>query len=68
MSKAIKVDDQVYGELDQLRSKGETFSQVIEKLIATRQDIFKVIDVLEGSVNYEDWKREQFQKMLAANQ
>ena len=63
MSKAIKVDDQVYKDLDQLRSKGETFGQVIEGLIKTRTDIFGVINVLEGSVKYDDWKREQLQTL-----
>jgi len=36
MSKAIKLDDHVYQELDQLRGKGETFSQVVERLLKIR--------------------------------
>jgi len=36
MSKVIKVENKIYDELDQLRRRRETFSQVIENLLAIR--------------------------------
>ncbi|GAI55328.1 unnamed protein product, partial [marine sediment metagenome] len=41
MSKAIKVEDQVYLELDMIREKGETFSQIIERLLEARLKMFE---------------------------
>lgn len=34
MSRTIKLDDQVYNRLEQVRSKRETFSQVVERLLS----------------------------------
>jgi len=42
MSKTIKLDEQVYQELDQLREKRETFSQAVGRLISLYQAIEKV--------------------------
>ena len=64
MSKAIKVEDQVYDELDQLRGKGETFSQVIERLLVARLKIFELIYRVEELLKYEKWKQDQLQKAL----
>jgi len=33
MSKSVKLDDQVYQDLDQLREKRETFSQAVQRLL-----------------------------------
>ena len=33
MSKTIKLDDQVYQKLDELREKRETFSEVVQRLL-----------------------------------
>ena len=34
MSKTIKIDPQTYLQLDQLRSKDETFSQAVDRLLS----------------------------------
>jgi len=46
MSKVIKVDDQVYGLLDNLRGKGETFGQVGLK---NRCNLFALLGLLEDA-------------------
>jgi predicted CopG family antitoxin len=33
MSKTIKIDPETYQQLDQLRRKGETFSQAVSRLL-----------------------------------
>ena len=43
MSRAIKVEDQVYSELDMIRSKGETFSQVVGRLLEARVKMFEIL-------------------------
>jgi len=63
MSRVIKVEDQVYDWLDQLRDKRETFSDVIKELLDARERILELIRVLEGQLKFEEWKREQLQKI-----
>ena len=46
MSRAIKVEEPVYNDLDNLRAKGETFSQVIEGLLDGRLKVFQLLNVL----------------------
>jgi predicted CopG family antitoxin len=67
MSRAIKVEDQVYEDLDQLRSKGETFSQVIEGFLKTRQSLYHFLDVLEGQTKYHEHKEKRLRELEAAN-
>lgn len=63
MSKAIKVEDRVYEELDSIRGKGETFSQQIEALLLSRGKIFELIMVLEGGLKYREWQAERLQEL-----
>ena len=57
MSRAIKVEDQVYQELDLIREKGETFSQVVERLLEARLEMFKMLSMVEGVLRYQEWKQ-----------
>ena len=43
MSKTIKVGDKVYDQLDRLRGKRETFNDVVEKLLTTKQGVDTMI-------------------------
>ena len=63
MSRAIKVEDQVYQELDLIKEKGETFSQVIERLLEARLKMFETLSMIEGVLRYQEWKQK---KLLAA--
>ena len=65
MSKAIKVEDQVYRELDRLKAKGQTFSQVIEDILEARLKIFELLNVVEGQLKYQDWKQKQIHEVLS---
>jgi len=56
MSKAIKLDDQVYEDLDALRGKGETFGQVVEGLMGTRARLCQFLDAVEGSIKFREWQ------------
>lgn len=59
MSKTIKVEEHIYDCLDLLRGKRETFSDVIKELLDSRKVIFEALNMLEGQVKYQAWKREQ---------
>ena len=63
MSKAIKVEDQVYQELDKIRGKGETFSQVVEALLNGRQAALVFLDVLESTYNFREWQRQELERL-----
>lgn len=59
MSKVIKVEDQTYQELDQLRVGRQTFSEVVKELLRSRLKILEAMDVLEGQLRFREWQREQ---------
>lgn len=44
MSKTIKVEEKVYHQLDQLRGKRETFSDIVAKLLTTKE----AVDTMTG--------------------
>ena len=68
MSRAIKVEDQVYQELDMIRDKGETFSQIIERLLKARLEMFKFLTMVEEVLRYEKWKQEQLLEAIRQRQ
>ncbi len=68
MSRAIKVEDQVYTELDLIRDKGETFSQIIERLLQARLKMFETLNMIEGTLRYEKFKQETFLKAIQKRQ
>jgi len=63
MSRAIKVEDQVYQELDLIREKGETFSQVVATLLSSRKAVFEFLNVLEGQLNFREWQRKELERL-----
>lgn len=68
MSKAIKVEEQVYTELDLIREKGETFSQIIERLLEARLKMFETLNMIEGVLKYQEWKQKQLLKSIREQQ
>lgn len=68
MSRVIKVEDHVYQELDMIRDKGETFSQIIERLLEARLKMFEVLNMIEGVLRYEKWKQEKLLKAIRKEQ
>lgn len=67
MSKTIKVEDQVYRRLEEIRDWKETYSQVIAKLLAAREEFCQVIEVIAGQVKFREWQREQLEKQKDAH-
>ena len=63
MSKVIKVDDQVYEDLDKLRVKGETFGEIIAMLINARVRVLELWSVLEGQLKYADWREQRLKDL-----
>jgi len=51
MSKTIKLEDQVYHQLDNLRGKRETFSDIVAKLLTTKEGVDTMIHLwhVQGS-------------------
>ena len=43
MSKTIRLDDQVHHDLDELRLKRESFSEIVAYLVTFYRDITKVV-------------------------
>jgi len=62
-STIIKVKDGVYQELDHLRMGRQTFSDVIKELLDARLKVLELLSVLEGSLKYREWQREQLDKI-----
>jgi len=55
MSKTIKLEDQVYYRLDRLRGKRETFSDVVAKLLTTKDGV----DTMTGLWQNQPGERDQ---------
>ena len=49
MNKTIKVEDQVYDRLEEIREKRETFSECVERLLKVYDTIKTVSDILGPS-------------------
>ena len=59
MSKTIRVDDSVYGELEKLRDKRETFSQVIARTVNAYITIRGIRDGLPASHYLQERPKEE---------
>lgn len=56
MSKTIKLEDQVYDQLEELRVKHETFSQAVERLLELPRRIAQLGYIIEGGMKYQEFK------------
>lgn len=45
MSKTIKIEEKVYNQLDRLRGKRETFSDIVAKLLTTKEGVDTMIGI-----------------------
>ena len=50
MSKTIKLENQVYYQLDRLRGKRETFSEVVAKLLTTKEAVDTMALIWHGQL------------------
>ena len=64
--KTIKLEEPVYHRLDQFRGKRETFSQAVERLLTLLDRVGELRSVLEGQIEYAEFKRKQLEKQAAA--
>lgn len=56
MSKQIRLDDDTYLKLDQMRGKGESFNLAVRALLDARLKMLELISVLEGQIKYREWQ------------
>jgi len=59
MSKSIKVSEEVYDQLERLRHKRETFSDVVERHIRVRGLVLDAAEILQSAERF--WKSQQDQ-------
>jgi len=48
MSKTIKLEEKTYHQLDQLRGKRDTFSDIVAKLLATKEGVDTIVGIWQG--------------------
>jgi len=65
-AKTVKLEEPVYNRLDQFRGKRETFSQAVERLLTLLDRVGELRSVLEGQIEYAEFKRKQLEKQAAA--
>jgi len=63
MSKMLKVNDQVYNQLEALKVGHQTFSDVISELLNARLRIFELINIIEGQLKYREWQQQQLAEL-----
>lgn len=66
MPKSIKVSDEVYLDLDEIRGKGETFSQAVDRLLDLRRMLLAVDPILRGQRAYQEFKDARAREEAAA--
>ncbi len=59
MSKIVKLHDQVYAELDGIRSGGETFSEAVARLLRVYYGLREIANMTEGIRNYAEWRAQE---------
>ena len=59
MSKSIKVSELVYCELEQIRQKRETFSDVVKRLLDARPQVLEASDILRGVASFGRWEQDR---------
>ena len=62
MSHTIKLEDQVYDQLEVFRNKRETFSEAVERLLQVPGRLREIASILEGQVRFREWQSEQLEK------
>lgn len=67
MSKTIRVEDEVYTELEAVRDKRETFSQAIARLIDVRRMVLGIEPILRGQQAFQEFKHAREAKKAAGN-
>ncbi|MBA7563510.1 hypothetical protein ES708_05169 [subsurface metagenome] len=65
MSKLVRVDGEVYDELETIRDKRETFSQVIARLVDIRRMVLGIEPILRGHIAFEEFKKQRDQEKEA---
>lgn len=66
MSKSIKLNEEVYADLDEVRGKGETFSQAVDRLLDLRRMLLSVDPILRGQRAYQEFKDAREREKAAA--
>ena len=63
MSKTVKLEDSVYNRLEDFRDKRETKSQAVDRLLTMQEGIVGLQNVLEGQINFQEWKERELRKI-----
>jgi len=63
MSKLIRVSDDVYQDLEMVRDKRETMSQVVDRLIDLWRMLNGIEPVLRGDISFHEWKDRQKERV-----
>jgi predicted CopG family antitoxin len=59
----IKVSEDVYNQLEELKDKGETYSRIIGQLLEARIQIMELITGLEGQLKFHEWRERELQRL-----
>lgn len=68
MSKTIRLEDQVYNDLDEIREKRETFSQSIERLLKVQVKVSELVMVLEGSTKLPEFQQDKLRQLQSGQE
>ena len=64
MSKQLKIEDEVYNDLTTTKGPGETYSQLIARLLDIRRMVLGVEPLLKGQEAYAEFKRTRAQAQV----
>jgi len=58
MSKQIRLEDEVYDQLEAIRDKRETFSEVVARLIKIHDGLGLLTSTIQGQKAYREYQAE----------
>ncbi len=67
MPRNIQLSLEVYQKLEGFRGKRETFSEAVDRLLTMLGKMGELRDILEGGIKYDEWKRQELEKQVAAH-
>jgi len=63
----LKIENEVYSQLENLKVGRQTFSEVIEGILKAREKMLEALNVLEGALQFREWQRQRFLERVSAD-
>lgn len=67
-TRTVKLEESVFNELERIREKSETKSDVVARLLGARSRIWDLVNVLEGQLKFNQERARQLEERIHAGE